>query len=242
MFINEITKSMYPNFITNNSNLAFDSLRGISTDDRNNKICYMSYYLEDDNYNLFFANTLKKIYNFDWQPLYIFRIVCTDAEYESLKNDMELADIHELLLFETMNNLINKNNSAINKNLLTSSNFPKFLNLFPKLGKEEMNDCKMFRGCDHLKRNLYLNIMSGCIFDNHRDDLNYFRIISYKNNGELTFIIEVNSDAKNYEYEDYQIYFYCIPDSEIKLEKLAQLLLKSFKKSLKLIDSIDLRI
>lgn len=58
--IKELTKSMYPNYLfPGNENLAFDPRQNKTIKDAK-YICYMFYYLEDDNYSVMFVREKKK--------------------------------------------------------------------------------------------------------------------------------------------------------------------------------------
>ena len=80
------------------------------------------------------------------------------------------------------------------------------------------------------KRDLYLNLTTGDLYPLYdNQDIIYFRLIIHQNK----YRIDINSIAEDYDYEDYNVWFYCIPVSNFSVEELVNSLLMNFKKTVK---------
>lgn len=121
-------------------------------------------------------------------------------------------------------------------NFLTKENFPKVFDVSQKINKNEINELCYYKHISEKvpKRDLYINICSGFIFyyasyDDESSDKIYVRIIEYYEDNNKKYKIDINSNVKNYDYEEYNLYCYCIPKSEIDNEYSSYLLFKKFK-------------
>lgn len=222
--VHELSKAMYPSFLLN-ENLAYNPILKITSDKHDEKMCYMSYYLQDDVYDVFFALDLNDIYSFEWRPIYIFKITCSKQEYNILKSEnIELADIEDFLMSKIMYNSGILSSGVIYKDFIEK--FPKILNTSNKLNKYQMNETKK----NYYKRDLYLNLTTGDLYPlNENGDIIFFRLIKYRKNNKNKYRIDVNSIEKSYNYEDYNVWFYCIPVSNFSIEELVESLLINFK-------------
>ena len=235
----ELRKVIYPNFLDNN--LVFDHklLKTVEYDPKIHTIIYMSYFLRDDNYDYFFTLDLKEINNMDYKLLFIFRI---GGDGENLE------DIEDRYRYQPMCDILNNTtHSDPFLNILTEDNFPTKLDLTRKLNKNQMNDKTGKSTYSKFKRNLYMNICSIYVDINSsfyisicsdyeledypdyiEEQIQYIRIII--NKVSLEFYVDINSIVNSYDYENYDVFLFAIPNSYIPVETSSKLLLSVFEK------------
>lgn len=121
----------------------------------------------------------------------------------------------------------------------TMSNFPDLLpsTFHTSISKSQMDEITEY---GRYKRALYHSVTSTSVFSVDYcgydfDGMLTFRIIRYREDGIYKFKCDVNSYAKDYDYEDYDIWFYCLDRVRIPVDVCVELI---FEKFMKLHDSM----
>lgn len=255
--MDEFKKAIYPNSV-NNSIVYHHKLHTCVKEDElesNMYICYMSYFQRDDHYESFFFQSLEDIKNFEYLSLFIFRITCDGEIFEYIGDDcidgIYPGFTEELNCFSGFFGY----GSIPYLDFLTTDNFPEIsLNSFSnRLYANEMDENSKYGNI--MKRDFYLNIASGDSYEydpnlirdmieNGSKSMIFVRIIAFRINGITDFELDVYSDRISYDvigseldiyshrktYDDYEVWFYAIPNSNIPVDEACDLLLEKFRK------------
>lgn len=243
--LEEFRKSMYPNCMK--TSLAFNhKLNKCVLSDTCDYTCFMSYFLKDDYYDVSFFQSIEEIDRLSsYRSLFIFRFVCNKEIFDYLgkeNTDGRIEEISEILNNKDFRMTYDDEPFL---NILTVENFPD-VSLSNKLNKSEFND-RIVESYPRYKRNLYLNItsndkfecdyetealiLSECEDSNELKSMIYVRIIGYIIDGKMEFDIDINSGKESYDYDDYEVWLYAIPDSNISRILAIDLLFNKFKEA-----------
>lgn len=213
----ELKKSLYPKCIERN--VAFDIVSHKTVAITKPKlISYVGYYKFDDHWGMYPAFEIDELICQKDLIFFIFAIQCSEQDVSDLKSFRESSPIYDHVLF-----YIEQFVHEAGK-FLTVDNFPTQVNpvFKQKTALELIHDEK------------YINILN--LGDTNYEfnpglygNMLYVRIIIARF-GEI--MIEVNSSATKYYYDEYDIAFYAIPSSDIQPQVAVDLLYSSVMKSL----------
>lgn len=237
--LNEFIRALYPNCEENGEIYDLDLDRCVKFTDQT--CCYVDYYRMDTNFTIWCYDTLEDLFKNSYSsPIFIFKINCTKEVINKLKRD---------ILYEELDDKLNSNPSWIcgdyeaSDRILTIDNFPNKLNINFKLTKDEfLNASKPTSSeLEEYKSKYYVNICTGKLsefkdlydIDEDDDDINEgtdynIRIIKVITDKSYTYILDVNSIKESYDYENYTIWQYYVPPSNIPLKTITNLLLQRF--------------
>jgi hypothetical protein len=202
--LTELAKSIYPNCcLENDKTYGFDTLLN-KTVENPDKFIYMALYIQSNKFKLCIVETLDSASRFPHEIEYLFKIVGEISDFKNSK-------------FDILNSLIT------NHNLILKNTFPIIptMNLTKSSSKKDFESTehywyKNIASCTHIEKNLTI-----------RGSSSYVRIISYGDNID----IDINSDVKTYNHENYKIWLYYIPSSDLTNDEICTLILDKFNKA-----------
>lgn len=229
-------RAMYPNCEESGEIFDLDLNRCVKWSGKN--ICYLAYYLRDDCYDTQCFENLEVLSKYVYTtPLFIFKITCPENIFKNLDD----------VGYEKLDHLLNMGKSQItgdsyaSDDLLTIDNFPNKIPTDHKLTKHEfLEPYGISYGHKQYKRNEYINICSRFetgffkypIEDVLENTDYYVRIIKIIESKGHKYILEINSLAISYDYENYIVWNYYIPNSKIPKQVGSNMLLQRFFQSI----------
>lgn len=228
--LTDIRETMYPRFLSNNLAYDYHSKKTVEYCENDNTLLYVSYLKRDDSYDSYVFESirdLKEYAKYEGTHMYIFRMICKKGENLEYASLMQFCDYY---------------NCQPYLDLISPDFFPTFLPISPGISKLDFEkyhkdnnkgsnqNCKISNIGDN-----YICITSGYLFTIEGDegeldanDVNYIRIIVYKDNNQEKFKIDRNTYKASYPYDDYKVFFYAIPLCNTPIEIIEKLLLESF--------------